>query len=109
MEKSDLVFCTSYEDETSADGRTSSVQNISMQARRHSSEGLPNDMGEISAVTKCGERCEKEVVFFVFFLQHLRQNCPSAVLLQSWLRSMLFCFSSFSVAGDINVNMSPCL
>ena len=42
-EKTDLVFYTSYKD-------VKHTQHI--QARRHSSDGLPNDMCEISTVTK---------------------------------------------------------
>ena len=50
-------------------------------------------------------------------LQCLQRNHPSVVLLQTRLCSRgriclgwnLSCFSSFSVAGDINVNMSSCL
>ena len=54
-EKTDLVFSTSYEDETSADEErrtTSSVQNISELEGIRSSEGLLNDMCEVSTVTK---------------------------------------------------------
>jgi len=55
-EKTDLVFSTSYKDETSADEErrtTSSVQNISELEGIRSSEGLLNDMCEVSTVTKC--------------------------------------------------------
>ena len=48
-----------------------------IQARRNSSEGLPNEMCEISAVTKFSLRSEKAAV------QRLQRNHPSAVLLQT--------------------------
>ena len=74
-----------------------------IQGRRHSSEGLPNNLCEISAVWQDEANTAKKN--------------PSGVLLQSWICHRgrtsldwnLSCFSSFSVAGDINVNMSPCL
>ena len=80
-EMTDLVFCTSYEDETSADGQ----QHLDIRARSYSSEGLPNDMREVSAVTKCSYNIAKKKPFLD--LQCLQRNRPSAVLLQSWLCS----------------------
>ena len=47
--------------------QTSTENNIKrtkhIRARRNNSEGLPNDMREISAVTKCSLRSEKEATF----------------------------------------------
>ena len=58
-EKTDLAFCTSYEDEPSADETSADGEHI--RARKYSSEGLPNDMCEISAVTKF--TAKKEAAF----------------------------------------------
>ena len=42
-EKTDLTFCTRYEDEASVIMHTKHIR-----ARRHSSKGLPNDLSELS-------------------------------------------------------------
>ena len=104
--ETDLAFCTSYEDETSADETSADGEHI--RARKYSSEGLPNDMCEISAVTKFTANKKP-----LLDLQRLQHNRPSAVQLQSRLYSIgRTCFSagtclisSLSVAGDINVNI----
>jgi len=80
-EKTDLAFCTSYEDETSADETSADGEHI--RARKYSSEGLPNDMCEISAVTKFTANKKP-----LLDLQRLQHNRPSAVQLQSWLYSI---------------------
>ena len=69
-------------------------------------------MCEISAVINLANVAMKKLLWD---LQCLQRNHPSAVLLQTQVcsrgRTCLSagCFSSFSVAGDINGNMSLCL
>ena len=51
-EKTYLAFCTSCEDKTSTDREQHQAYTKHIPARRNSSEGLPNDMCETSAVIK---------------------------------------------------------
>ena len=51
-----------------------------IRARRNSSKGLPNDMCEISAVTRLANVVKKQPLLD---LQRLQWNRPSAVLLQT--------------------------
>ena len=72
-----------------------------IRARRNSSKGLPNDTCEISNLANIAKKQP------LLDLQHLHWNHSSAVLLQTQVCCIgRTCFSSFSVTGDINVNMS---
>ena len=60
--KTNLAFCTNYEDETSAD-REKMKCTKRIQARRDSSEGFSNNLCEISAEAKFSKHSEKEAAF----------------------------------------------